>query len=432
MQKRITEKQIEKLSALLKYAWGASSAYRRKMEDAGFDPESFQAPENLGRIPFLDREDLVSGWRDFACMPQEEWIDVCSTGGTTGKILYLPFSRRDKEIEIRNIASLLSHIGVSSRDTVQLMLPLENTRPAATGLQAVLLYEIGALVIRAGPASLDLQIKYIRDFRPNVLIGTPDFLLLLGRELQRRGFNPGCDFKVRLAICPGQPLNGPGWQVRPIRRQIEEIWGMEVFSLYGSTEINGGLVECTSHAGHHFLPESLIFEVIHQENGVALPPGEKGELVVTTLDREALPLIRYRTGDLTWMESEECACGLSGDRVMAILGHSSDKFKVKGTILYAAQIEEILSTTPGITAHLVEVNKDERGIDQLTLHVSAQEESEKLAACVRKNIKDFTGVTPVIAFMSEEEIYSRWFAGGRGKPKKFWDRRVNRDVEMPA
>lgn len=424
MQKMQDSSILESLSKQLEYACRHSRGYREKYSAAGFKPADLKSMEDIGRIPFLRREEIQENWRDFSCLPQAEWRDICTTGGTTGNILYIPFSEGDYRITAPLMAESLRRIGITSGDTVQIMVPLENLRPAATGMQSILLDEVGAAVIRAGPAAVEVQIKYILELHPTVLMGTPSFLLHLGRTLFKKGFRNGRDFHVRMGICPGQPTNGLEWKPLAIRSRLEEVWQMEVYSLYGSTEMNNGMLECPQHRGHHSYPGLFYFEIIEPDGDRILKPGEIGELVLTTLNREALPFIRYRTGDVTWLDHTPCPCGTPGVRVMSILGHCNEKFKVKGTILYPQQIEEILFSIPGVAAAVIEVHLDERGIDLLHLKVAADaDQGEEFPGRIRKKVKEFAGVTPVVSILPEKEIRAIWFSKGTSKPKKFWDMR---------
>ncbi len=420
---------LEKLVQIVRYAGRQSSGYGKKYKSAGFEAGDLRSMSDLERIPFLRREEIQSSWRDFTCLPQEQWRDVCTTGGTTGNILYIPFSDGDYRSTAPLMAESMRRIGIGSEDTVQIMVPLENLRPAATGMQSILMDEIGATVVRAGPASADVQIKYMLELGSTVLVGTPGFLLHLGRQMLKRGLRNGRDTKVRMGVCPGQPTNGPEWKPLVVRSRLEETWGMEIYSLYGSTEMNNGLLECPHHRGHHGYPGLFYFEVVEPEGERLLPPGEPGELVVTTLVREALPFIRYRTGDVTWLDDSPCPCGSPGVRVMSILGHCSEKFKVKGTILYPQQLEEIAFSVPGVLSTVIEVSLDGRGLDLLHLKVAAEAggvSNDELAGMIRRKIKDFAGVTPVVSVLPEKEIHAIWFSGGTAKPKKFWDLRADK------
>ena len=207
------------------------------------------------------------------------------------------------------------------------------------------------------------------------------------------------------------------------KKLIEEMWRVETFSGYGSMEMFGGFYECPSHAGHHTFPDFIYPEIIDPCSGEVLESAEEGEIVVTHLKMEGIPLVRYRQGDLTSMETTNCSCGGTSPRVMAIIGRADNMLKIKGTSVYPQQIEDIIVSLPQINNYIIEAFKDEEGNDAVKIKVSLKNQDKKFLSELKNLMKAKIRITPEIEIIDSKTISDQVFKQGTRKPNKFWDKR---------
>jgi phenylacetate-CoA ligase len=208
-----------------------------------------------------------------------------------------------------------------------------------------------------------------------------------------------------------------------LAKKIREIWGIEGFSCYGSMEMYSGAFECRFHQGYHSHPEWLYLEIIDAESGKTLKENEVGELTVTTLRREGIPVIRYRQGDITGIKMDKCQCGMTSPRIGAIVGRANHMVRLKGTVVYPQQIEEILMQEPEITHYALEAFKDENECDALKIMVGLPKGSEGAVERIKINLKARLRITPAIDVRTAQEIQKTWYRHGSRKPQKFRDLR---------
>jgi phenylacetate-CoA ligase len=293
-------------------------------------------------------------------VPKEEVVRVHTSSGTTGKPKALFFSKGDIERSANLIARCLVMTGTGKGDTLQNMM----TYGLFTGA-LVMHYgaeRVGALVIPAGPGNTDRQISLMRDFGTTAVHITPSYALYLAGVLQKKGIDPGKDLNLRRAYMGAEPYS------EETRKKIEDLLSVDVYNSYGLTEMNGPGVafECPYKNGMHLWEDHFLVEIINPETGEVLDEAREGELVITSLRREAMPLIRYRTRDITKILSDTCACGRTHRRISRIMGRSDDMFVVKGVNIFPQQIEQILMGIKGVAQNYQIVLES---LDQLTIKV---------------------------------------------------------------
>lgn len=379
--------QEEKLREFVPRIYSKSPFYRRKLDEAGVDPESVKTIAGLGRLPFTTKEELRTGYPlGLMAVPEEQAVRIHSSSGTTGKPVIVPYTANDVATWAEMMARCMAMTGVTNRDRVQVT-PGYGLWTAGIGFQAGV-ERLGAMAIPTGPGNTEKQIELMLDLKTTVLCSTSSYALLLAEEIHRRGLRD--QVSLRLGI-----IGSERWGDK-MRARIEEMLGIETFDIYGLTEIYGPgtSIDCPEHQGLHYWYEHLLFEVIDPVTGRQLPPGQEGELVVTTLTKEGMPLLRYRTRDITRIMPGLCPCGSPYPMHARILGRTDDMIKIKGVNIYPGQVDHVLKITEGAgSEYQIIVNRDQ-GKDNILIKVECQEgaAAEQVAAQLRKNVKFRIGI----------------------------------------
>jgi phenylacetate-CoA ligase len=317
--------------------------------------------DDVRRLPFTTSADLREGYPDgFLAVPHSELLRLHTSSGTTGKPKALFFSRRDVNQAAELVARCLVMAGATSHDVLQNMM----TYGLFTGALVVQYgaEKVGLLVIPAGPGNTERQLLLMRDFRTSLLHTTPSYALYFADFLEKRGVNPRKELALRKAFIGAESYT------EETRHRIEEALGLEVYNSYGLSEMNGPGVafECAHKSGLHIWEDQFLIEIIDPTTGIPVPDGEPGELVLTTLAREAMPLLRYRSRDLTRILPGSCPCGRTHRRLARIQGRTDDMLIVRGANFYPQQIERMLMQVPGVGRNY-QIVLD--GIDELTVRV---------------------------------------------------------------
>lgn len=331
------------LKKLLGRVVECSPFYQRKLGQVSFKAADFQDLGDLEKLPFTTKEELREVYPlGLQAVPDREIIRIHSSSGTTGKPIIIPYTQKDVNDWATMFARCYAMAGVTADDRVQIT-PGYGLWTAGIGFQAGV-ERLGAMAIPMGPGNTEKQLQMMVDLQATVLCSTSSYALLLAEEVQKRKLRE----KIRLKIGI---MGSERWGDK-MRERIEAELQIESFDIYGLTEIYGpGIgIDCRCHQGMHYWSDYLYFEIIHPVTGKVLPPGDLGELVVTTLTKEGAPLIRYRTRDLTRIIPGTCGCGSPYPRIDRILGRSDDMIKIKGVNIYPGQIEELLRETPGVSS----------------------------------------------------------------------------------
>jgi phenylacetate-CoA ligase len=335
--------QRERLMNTLRRAYEQVPLYRMRCDKAGLKPGNLTIPDDIKRLPFTTSDDLRQHYPyGLLAIPREDVVRVHTSSGTTGKPKAVFFSKNDLDQSATLIARCLIMTGTRKGDTLQNMM----TYGLFTG-GLVMHYgaeKVGVLVVPAGPGNSDRQIALMRDFETTVFHMTPSYALYLASIFQERGIDPRRDLHLKRAYLGAEPYS------EETRKKIEQIYGIDVYNSYGLTEMNGPGVafECQYKNGMHVWEDHFFIEIINPDTGEVLDEGEEGELVLTSLSREAMPLIRYRTRDITKIISGTCECGRTHRRISRILGRSDDMFVVKGVNIFPQQIEQVLMGIKGV------------------------------------------------------------------------------------
>jgi phenylacetate-CoA ligase len=352
------------LAWTVQHAYQGSEFFRGKLDDAGVDPRSVHSVEDLPRLPLSTKEELRDayplGW---TCVPAHEVVRLHASSGTTGTRVVATYTAADLEDWAEMFGRCYEYAGVTHNDRVQVT-PGYGLWTAGIGFQAGAEH-LGAMTVPTGPGNLDLQFEMMLDLQTTVLCATSSFGLLLAEEAHSRSL------VERLALRVGI-LGSERWGLS-MRRRIEDLLGIETFDIYGFTELYGpGTgIDCTEHEGIHYWDDYYLVEVIDPLSGALMPPGAEGELVVTTLRKQAQPLLRYRTRDLSRVIPEPCRCGSPYPRIDRIKGRSDDMFKVRGVSVYPAQIDTVLSGLPRLSSEYQVILSRSGGRERLLVRVES-------------------------------------------------------------
>lgn len=411
----LRDAQWKLLKAQLKYIAGNSPFYRRIFKEKTILIDEIQSLEDFKRIPVTTKEDLQRYNSDFISVPQDEIIDFVTTSGTLGSPVNFALNDADLKRLAENEYRSFSLAGVKSTDKVQITTTLD--RRFMAGLAYFLgLRKLGAGIIRTGSGSPQLQWESIERFQPDYLVAVPSLLLKMILYAREHNINYK-NSSVKAAICIGEPLRTPDFELNALGKKITDLWDIELFSTYASTEMSTAFTECKEHTGNH-VPLDLIYTEILNESGEQVEPGETGELVVTPLGTQTMPLVRFATGDMLTCFENKCKCGRNSYRLGPVIGRKQQKIKLKGTSLYPQHIIEVINSFGKIRSYVIEARKDDLDNDMITIKI-AESYVEKL----KEHFKSQLHVTPLIEKVEPEELEKLKFPKGSRKPQIFRDLR---------
>lgn len=379
--------QEEKLQRLIERVCEKSPFYQKKFDEAGINIEDVKTIRDLEKLPFTTKSELREGYPlGLMAVPEEEVVRIHSSSGTTGKPIIVPYTRYDVDTWAEMMARCLQMVGVTPKDRVQVT-PGYGLWTAGIGFQAGV-ERLGAMTIPTGPGNTEKQLEMMMDMGTTVLIGTSSYGLLLAEEINRRGLRD--KIKLRIGI-----FGSERWSDK-MRSTIETDLGIKTYDIYGLTEIYGpGIgIDCSYHKGIHFWSDHLIFEIIDPETGKQLPPGQQGELVITTLTKEGMPLVRYRTHDVTTVRMDKCPCGSPYPMIERVLGRTDDMIKIKGVNIYPGQIDHVLKMTDGALSEYQIILTRDRAKDSILIKLETAPgyDSKAVAEECKRNIKTRIGI----------------------------------------
>jgi len=401
----------------LKYISTNSPYYKKLFKDQAISIEGIKSLDDLGKLPITSKEELQQFNSDFITVPEEDIIDFVTTSGTLGSPVNFALNDADLDRLAENEYRSFKMAGLKKSDKVQLTTTLD--RRFMAGMAYFLgLRKLGAGIIRTGSGLPQLQWESIERFKPNYLVAVPSFLLKMIQYAEDNHI----DFKnssIKAAICIGEPLRDQNFDLNALGKRITDLWDIELFSTYASTEMSTAFTECPAHTGNHVLTD-LIYTEILDAQGKPVQPGEIGELVVTPLGTETMPLLRFATGDMLSYTEEKCTCGRNTIRLSPVIGRKQQKIKLKGTSLYPQHIIEVLNNYGKIKSFVIEARLDDFGNDKLKVIIpNSFEQIDDL----KDNFRSRLNVTPEIEKLEVEEIAKLKFPKGSRKPQIFRDLR---------
>ena len=384
----LKELQLKRLKKVVRTVYEKNEFYHKKLKDAGVTPDDIKTLDDLNKIPFLTKDDLRQYYPfGLLCTPLDEVVEVHASSGTTGKPVVGAYTRNDLEVWGEVMARSLYANGLRKGDIMQNAYGyglFTGAHGFEKGAQ-----KIGAMVVPISSGNTKRQITIMKDFGTTALASTPSYSLYMAEVAEDMGFSPADDFKLRLGL-----FGAEAWSDE-MRKAIEKKWGITAYEHYGLTEIIGpGVVSECEEKHLHINADHFLAEIIDPKTGERLEPGEEGELVFTTLTKEAFPVLRFRTKDIAVYTEEECECGRTLPIQSRIKGRSDDMMKVKGVIVFPSQVEEAMMKVEGISGNYVLVKERKGAMTSLKVRVEPTEERYS------------QGSLGKLAEAAEEEIYA--------------------------
>lgn len=359
--------QLERLQATVNRVYKSVTCYRKKFDEAGIVPEDIRSLDDLAKLPFTTKEDLRLNYPyGMFAVPLREVVRIHSSSGTTGKPTVVGYTKNDIRMWSNLVARFMTAAGVTRDDVVQIAFGY-GMFTGAFGLH----YgseTIGASVIPMSAGNTEKQIMIMQDYKTTALVCTPSYALTIASRMEQMGVDPK-SLSLKVGLFGSEP-----WS-EAMRKEIESRLCISATDNYGLSEIIGPGVagDCECKRGMHLFEDAFIPEIINPDTGEVLPRGSVGELVLTTLTKEAFPMIRYRTRDITSLEYEKCDCGRTLARMMKTMGRSDDMLIIKGVNVFPSQIEEILFAIEGCEPHYQLVLEREGDTDVLIVRIEVTE-----------------------------------------------------------
>lgn len=411
--KKLQEKILRKHLA---YCKKNSPYYIEKLKEFNFDNFSIN---RLHELPFTEKSDISKYNEDFLAVDGNKIVDMVMTSGTTGAPLKIMYTDTDLNRLAYNEQKSLSGCGITNKDRVLLTCTLD--RCFIAGLAYFLgVRSIGAAAVRNGQNSLESQAEMIKLMQPTFIVGVPSFLKKLGIYLAKTGVDPQKTGITGL-VCIGEPLRNIELQLLKTGHDLKKIWDVNLFSTYASTETVTTFCECGQQQGGHLHPDLAVAEII-DESGNPLPPGRTGEVVITPLSVEGMPLVRYKTGDISFLINKPCKCGRFTPRLGPVLGRKKQMLKIKGTTIYPQSIYSVLDEIEEISDYYMIVTCKDRLSDNVTVY-AAIDDKNCSPQIIEKKLSARLRVKPDVVITDEKTVKKHITRPGSRKVVRLIDRR---------
>ena len=395
--------QEQRLKEQLKYLLLHSPYYKRLFQEHRISIDKIETLEDLVQIPTTSKADFSNNNFDFLCVPKSKVIDYATTSGTTGGPVTIALTENDLQRLADNEYRSFICAGSQSTDVFQMMLTLDKQFMA--GMAYFLgIRKLGAGAVRIGPASPQTQWENIKRFNPSAIVAVPSFIIKLIDYAGAHGIKLS-ESGIERAICIGEPLRNVDLSPNALSNRIADKWDIQLFSTYASTEMQTAFTECEYGNGNHHQPELVIVEILDEE-GNQLEEGEFGEVTVTTLGVEGMPLLRYRTGDICCFYSEPCGCGRTTIRLSPVVGRKNQMIKYNGTTIFPPSIYDALSSVAEVRDYIVEVLKNELGNDEIVLHISQSGDLDIVEERIKHVVQSKLRVLPTLNFVSAQHLHA--------------------------
>ena len=391
---RISEKQLAQVNDRIRALVGAGSFYGKKLSEAGIT--SVSSAEEFEALPFSEKSDLREAYPlGLMTAPEEEIVRIHSSSGTTGLPVIIPYTAKDVDDWGEMFKRCYEIAGITNRDRIQIT-PGYGLWTAGIGFQNGA-EKLGAMVIPMGPGNTEKQLQMMMDMKSTVLCSTSSYALLLAEEIEKRGIRDKIHLKKGV-------IGSERWG-KAMRERIQGILGIELYDIYGLTEIYGpGIgINCPGEEYMHYWDDYLYLEIIDPVTKKNLPDGEWGEIVITTLVKEGAPLIRYRTHDLSRIVPGQCSCGSAYPRIDVIRGRTDDMIKIKGVNVFPAQIEEVLNQFDEVSSeYQIRISHlDGRDTMRLYVETNGHVDFAELSRRIAEKVKSRIGFTPLVKVVEE-------------------------------
>ncbi len=415
--------QLERLQETVARVYQKVAPYRKKMDDVGVKPEDIKTLKDLAKLPFVTKQDMRDNYPfGLFAVDKENLVRIHASSGTTGKPTVVGYTKADLDMWTECVSRIACMGGATPKDVAQICFGY-GMFTGALGLHYGL-ENIGATIVPSSTGNSEKQLMYMKDFETSLLVATPSYALRLAEVAREIGIDPKTDLKVKIGLVGSEMLTDA------MRAEMHKAWGedMLVTSNYGMSELMGPGVsgECEYMDGMHINEDFFIPEIINPQTGEVLPAGEKGELVITCIKKEGLPLIRYRTKDITRLIYEPCKCGRTFVRMENLSGRSDDMLKIRGVNVFPSQIEEVVLSCEELGPHYEIIVERDGYSDKLTVRVELNKstdsfkELEDITKKVRNKLKIILGLDAKVKLESPNTL-QRF----EGKAKRIKDLRGN-------
>jgi len=368
-REELEELQYKLLRSQVTRLYSSSPFYHARMREAKVHPDDIRSLQDIVKLPFVHKKDLRDNYPEgMLSVPRREVIRYHASSGTTGKPTVVCYTRKDIDTWTESLARGLTSIGLGPDDVIQ----VSNTYGLFSGGLGFhyAAERIGAAVVPASTGNTERQIELILDLGVTAMAATPSYMLHLGEVAEKMGVSIKKDTKLKVGLLGGEP-----WSIK-MRDRIDEWLGIKGINCYGSSEMHGPMfTECSEQDGIHIWGDIAYAEILDQETGGPVAPGEKGELVLTMLQKEALPMIRYRVGDVTEMVDEPCACGRTHPKIRRIFGRVDDMLIIRGINVFPSQVEHALMGIPEVGEHFQIVVDRKGALDTMLVRVELKKEA---------------------------------------------------------
>jgi len=365
----IQKVQLQRLQETLTRVYALSPFYKEKFDELGITPKDIKSLDDIQKLPFTKKQDLRDNYPfGLFTTPMSEVVRIHSSSGTTGKPTVVGYTEHDMEVWDEVMMRSLAMGDVNSKDICHNVYGYGLFTGGLGFHEAA--QKIGAAIVPASGGFTERQLMLMRDFGATVLFATPSFALHLAELARKAGSEFRKDYKLRCGFFGAEPTS------EGLKKEVAEAWGIDYYEIYGLSEIIGPGVSCSCNEGRglHIQEDHFYPEIIDPKTGEVLPDGEEGELVITTLTKQALPIIRYRTGDITKLYREPCKCGRTFVRMESVLGRADDMLIINGVNVYPSQIEHVIANTEGVTLNY-QIVADKKGhLDKLEIVVEINED----------------------------------------------------------
>ena len=406
-REEIEKIQLERLQETVSRVYAKVEPYRKKMDEAGIKPEDIKTLADLSKLPFVTKQDMRDNYPfGLFAVDKDSLVRIHASSGTTGKPTVVGYTENDLKYWTECVSRIACMGGASSHDVAQICFGY-GMFTGALGLHYGL-ENIGAAIVPSSTGNSQKQIMYMQDFETSLLVATPSYALRLAEVANEMGVDPAKDLKVKIALVGSELLTDA------MREEMHKVWGKDILitSNYGMSELMGPGVsgECLEHCGMHINEDYFIPEIIDPKTGEVLPAGETGELVITCIRKEGIPLIRYRTKDITKLYYEPCKCGRTFCRMENLSGRSDDMLKIRGVNVFPSQIEEVILSIDELGPHYEIILEREGYLDKLTVKVELAHSTdsfpvlERISKEVRNKLKVMLGLDAKILLESPNTL----------------------------
>jgi phenylacetate-CoA ligase len=413
--------QEEKLQQLVAYLNTHSPFYKELFAVHNIDVAAVKTLNDLKKIPLTSKEHLQQRNNDFLCVDKNKIIEYSSTSGTLGSPVTIALTENDLDRLAYNEYASFTCAGGTPDDIYQLMLTLDRQFMAGMAYYSGI-RKIGAGIIRLGPGVPSLQWDTILRLQPTAIVAVPSFIVKLIQFAQEHNIDIN-KTPVKKAICIGENIRNTDFSLSILGKKITDAWDIKLYSTYASTEMQTAFTECSECRGGHMQPELIILEML-DENDMPVAAGQPGEVTITTLGVEGMPLLRYKTGDICMYYDEPCACGRTSTRLSPVVGRKKQMIKYKGTTLYPPALFDMLNEMEDVLDFVAEVYSNEMGTDEVLLHILPAHLSDECDRKIRANLQARLRVSPHVKYITKEEIQKIQMPEAGRKIIKFIDRRI--------